>query len=264
TLSYEKTPDQMTISSLSAHENTLLIMFWNTLQQSLQNINKNLTEVNGHFILDNNIQIGGGLGFSAALCVVITRWLIWSHWLSQKKLFPFAQHLENIFHGKSSGADIAGALSDYLVHFDQSGSVHEIHVHWQPRLYLSYTGVTKVTETSINQVKKINQQYPKRARVINKEMRESVHMIEDALNVDEQHGLSLLASAIEHAHHCFEEWELITPEIQKHIDQLYAAGAIAVKPTGAGAGGYLLSLWENTPPATLPFELIPVVVPEHI
>lgn len=90
-------------------------------------------------------------------------------------------------------------------------------------------------------------------------MQKSVFMIEEALALkDETHGLSMLASAINAAEHCFEEWELITTELKQHLDRLHQLGAIAVKPTGAGAGGYVLSLWKNNPPQSSDIELIPL------
>ena len=42
---------------------------------------------------------------------------------------------------------------------------------------------------------------------------------------------------------CFEQWGLIDSSVQAEMDRLSAQGALAVKPTGSGGGGYLLSLW---------------------
>ena len=66
--------------------------------------------------------------------------------------------------------------------------------------------------------------------------------------MQKEEGLELLISAIEQAAHCFKEWNLITAQLQQHINQLQRIGALAAKPTGAGQGGYVLSLWQNPPP----------------
>ena len=61
-----------------------------------------------------------------------------------------------------------------------------------------------------------------------------------------------LADAMNQAQHCFHAWGLITPALAAHMQALRNAGAIAVKPTGSGGGGYVLSLWEQQP---LPIEI---------
>jgi mevalonate kinase len=46
--------------------------------------------------------------------------------------------------------------------------------------------------------------------------------------------------------------------------QLLEAGACAIKPTGSGGGGYILSLWQKDPPAAITSKLIAVTRPENI
>jgi mevalonate kinase len=41
------------------------------------------------------------------------------------------------------------------------------------------------------------------------------------------------------------------------MEMLKKAGAVAVKPTGSGGGGYVLSLWTTQPPEELLSKLIP-------
>jgi mevalonate kinase len=42
---------------------------------------------------------------------------------------------------------------------------------------------------------------------------------------------------------------------------LEKAGAAAVKPTGSGGGGYVLSLWAGEVPASLKAQLVPIPQP---
>ncbi|MGL5742806.1 MAG: mevalonate kinase family protein [Legionella sp.] len=233
-------------------------IFLLALQQALSLLHKKIHDVHGTFFLNNTIQVGAGLGFSAALCVVISRWLIWGHWIKEKKLFSFAHQMENYFHGKSSGADIAGSLAESLVHFETSGVMHEIPMHWQPKLYLSYSGTGAETKNTISNIMLLHKEKPSRLKLIDKQMQESVFLIEHALTIDKEHGFPLLIFAIQKSQNCFKEWGLITPNLQKHMDDLSSKGAIAVKPTGSGGGGYVLSLWEDEPPKKNTLELIPL------
>lgn len=265
TLTYQPTNDPVYIAndpifvgSTSKYGDNLSILFRNTLQNVLQQVHKDISEVHGKFLIENHIEIGGGLGFSAAFCVIFTRWLIWNHWLEEKKLFSFARQLEDIFHGKSSGADIAGAIANHIIHFEIAGDIYKIEPLWKPKLYLSYSGCPKKTDETINKVKAFRKEHPELSKSIDNEMRESVLMIEEAFKMDEKHGLPLLRSAILLANHCFEVWGLNIPELKQHFEQLYHMGAIAIKSTGAGGGGYVLSLWETPPPLDSPIELIPL------
>ncbi|MBA3660600.1 MAG: hypothetical protein H0W64_02635 [Gammaproteobacteria bacterium] len=257
-LSFQPSELPLELVCRTPYEDTFRLFFWNTFMSGLQLLKKNKWEIKGKFDLENNIQMGAGVGFSSALCVAITRFFIWSQWLEEDKLFEFARKLENIFHGQSSGLDIAGAIANHIVHFEKSGEIHEIQTNWQPLFYLSYSGYGKNTSEAVNHVKKIRHNNPDVAKAIDEEMRQSVLMIEESLKMGADRGLPLLQAAIDHANHCFESWNLIPPELQKHIDELHQLGAIAVKPTGAGIGGYVLSLWDKTPPTQSKIELVSI------
>ncbi|HWU44642.1 MAG TPA: hypothetical protein VN132_14420, partial [Bdellovibrio sp.] len=64
-------------------------------------------------------------------------------------------------------------------------------------------------------------------------------------------GEALLSQAINQAGECFEQWNLNEGAPAKHIQWLRENGAIAIKPTGSGGGGYVLSLWHSKPPIDL-------------
>ena len=53
----------------------------------------------------------------------------------------------------------------------------------------------------------------------------------------------------------FDKAELTETTLRVTQDEI-DAGAAAVKPTGSGDGGYLLSLWKEAPPASL--NLVPI------
>lgn len=235
---------------------TLLMFFWGVLEAGLKIVNKKRSDVVGRFFLENNIPMGAGLGFSAALCVVVTRWFLWRGWIKEDELFEFARRLEDNFHGKSSGVDIIGAMANQGVYFKIGNVPQNLQVRWKPKLYLSYSEQVGVTAKCIAAVNELWQADEQRGKRIDHDMADSVLTAERALALNEEEGFALLTTAINKANLCFEEWGLAQGNIQTHTQQLLASGAAAVKPTGAGGGGYVLSLWETAPKNNLPFELI--------
>ena len=93
-----------------------------------------------------------------------------------------------------------------------------------------------------------------RARAIDQQMADSVHQVQQALN---DKSIQHLAHAINQAADCFQQWGLITDTLASQMHALRQAGAIAVKPTGSGGGGHLISLW-NSPPPPMPIALTPI------
>ena len=73
--------------------------------------------LNGVLLIVNRLPCGAGLGASAALCVALARWLEARGLVSSGAIHEFARQLENLFHGESSGLDIAVALRERPVMF---------------------------------------------------------------------------------------------------------------------------------------------------
>jgi mevalonate kinase len=196
------------------------------------------------------------MGFSAAFCVSLTKLFQYKGWLTAEDSFEFARKLEDHFHGKSSGVDIAGSLFDGGMKFNMKEGATPIQLNWRPQLYLSHSGKVSVTSKCINVVNELWESNKTLAEQIDLNMSDSAKLAEKALGESEPVGLDLLKSAILKANHSFSQWGLLDNELNAHIQQLTEAGALACKPTGAGDGGYVLSLWDKMP--ELPFEMIAV------
>ena len=54
-----------------------------------------------------------------------------------------------------------------------------------------------------------------------------------------------LARAMTLAQQCFETWGLVTPELIEQKHELLKQGALGVKLTGAGLGGFWVALWKS-------------------
>lgn len=226
------------------HGNSTHMALWvhRVLECALRYVAKPSHLLTGKIRIDSNIPPGLGLGSSAALCVAIARWFAYKQWITEAEISNFARELEHLFHGRSSGLDIAGVNAKSGIYFKQ-GEVEPINMAWQPDWKLTSCGEEGNTATCIERVQTLWQRHPDVAAEIDVCMGESVDLARRALETDTPFSRQQLKQAIELGHQCFEAWELITPALEKHIQALYDQGAIAVKPTGSGCGGMVVSLW---------------------
>lgn len=233
-------------------------ILFNLIRRGFELLDLNIQNFCGTFEFSNQLPVSSGLGASAALCVAISNWFIHQQLLSSSEQYIFSKELENIFHSKSSGLDIAGSLCQHGVHFKQ-GTMTPLKLTWQPLWFLSFSGVTGITSACVKKVEDLNRQSPHKGLQIDAKMAESVRLAYDALSkIHSEQSLDELTIAINLAHECFENWDLINAQLKQHIQHLKKAGAIAAKPTGSGGGGYVLSLWKTPPPAELSQHLISV------
>jgi mevalonate kinase len=232
------------------------LLFWSVLEQGMHLLGKSLNTLSGHFNLHSNIPIGVGLGASAALCVAMARWFAHQAMVAYDQIPVFAKELEHLFHGKSSGLDIAGVATEAGIYF-KAGACSPIQQTWKPQLYLSSCGQIGITSHCIHQVQTLWQNQEALARDIDEQMTASVGLAQQALQQDPLQGQETLTVAINQAAHCFRQWGLVSENLERHMENLTEAGAVAVKPTGSGGGGYVVSLW-NSPPPDMAIQLIPV------
>lgn len=257
-LSFQETTQPLTIAFSGPHGNELNLLFWGVIEKAMEMTRLNREEVKGRFNIENSIPVGAGMGASAALCVAISQWFEWKGLVSANELPEFARQLENLFHGESSGVDIAVALSGSGLKFVRGGERSPLKLAWQPKWFVSYSGRRGVTSECIQKVRELAAANPELAARIDEQMKEAVLMAEKALLDDSQNGLETLAKAIEKARDCFEKWGLAGGESGAHMASLIEHGALAVKPTGSGNGGFVLSLWRQDPPAAIKSSLIPL------
>lgn len=234
------------------------LLFWSVLEQGQQLLGQSLNRLTGHFHLHCNIPVGVGMGASAALCVAMARWFAAQKLITIETVPLFAKNLEDLFHGKSSGLDIAGVSAESGIYFKQ-GQVNPMTQQWKPTWYLSSCGQIGFTSHCINQVNQLWQNDRAQAERIDLSMQNAVDKCGEALQKEySPAALTMLSDAVQQAGQCFKDWGLVSENLGHHIQSLLNMGALAVKPTGSGGGGYVVSLWENHPPAPSGFEWIPI------
>lgn len=256
TLTFEPTSTKLSADFSGDMGQEMHLLFWSVLERGQTLLGHSLNDLTGHFQIESNIPIGVGMGASAALCVAMARWFAAQQLLSTEAIQAFAQELEHLFHGQSSGLDILGVTATQGVYF-QKGQGTMIHQQWQPTWFLSFCGQSGITSHCIKEVNQLWDHDKAKAEMIDERMQQAVNKAKEALEHATPDSIVTLTEAINEGSECFKQWGLVTEMLQKHMQFLTHQGALAVKPTGSGGGGYVLSLW-NKPLPIMPFELIPV------
>jgi mevalonate kinase len=177
--------------------------------------------------------------------------------LPAENIFACAHKLEHPFHSQSSGCDVMGALQETPFIYQMDAPVQPLILTWQPHLYLSHCGEHAATHTCVEQVQHLQSQDPQKATALDQRMQQATDEMITALQTTKHNRRDTLQHAITCAADCFEAWQLTSPTLTAHMQQLTQRGALACKPTGAGGGGLILSLWA-TPPTHQAIGMIPV------
>ncbi len=249
TLGFKTNTTELSLNVTGDAQIKLHGLFWDVIKHGFRLLTQSFDELTGYFCLQNTIPIGVGMGASAALCIAVSRWFAAQQMIYTTEIESFAQDLEHLFHGKSSGLDITGVAATTGVYF-QKKHTSPIKQTWKPKWYLSNCGQVGITADCIKIVDALWETDAVHAATIDQQMHDSVIQAISALENNSPQSLSDLAKAINKAACCFQDWGLIHSGLKQHIQTLRDAGAIAVKPTGSGGGGYVVSLWDREPSNT--------------
>lgn len=240
TLSYEATQNPLKVMATGEHGADMKVVFEHVLAHGMQRLQQSMSLLTGTFYLENQIPLGVGMGASAALSVAVTRWFAAQFSVENEAMF--ARELEHLFHGTSSGLDIAGVSSSSGVLFHQ-GVVTPLEPAWDPVWQLSYSGHVGLTAESIQRVQALWARDAEAAKALDDTMHACVQQAKAALTTKTSSSCADLAAAMNRAATCFVAWDLVTEGMATHMQSLREAGALAVKPTGSGLGGFVVSLY---------------------
>lgn len=218
------------------------------LERALQNVGRTFDDLRGVYRVDSTIPIGAGLGASAALSVAVARFFEHLEWVQSDALFDFSRELENIFHGESSGVDIAVALEGSPIVYSRQSPIQRLKIENSYWLFVSHCGTKGVTVDCVRLVKDLWRHDSVKAKSIDIQMEESVRLAQRAFGPGG--SLKEMRRSFELARSCFESWGLTQGKLEDHMQALLQAGAVAIKPTGSGGGGHVLSLWSSRPQET--------------
>mgnify|MGYP003949880961 CR=1 FL=1 len=201
-------------------------------------------KLSGQLIIDNQIPIRSGLGSSAALCVSLVKWFsTLKNNFSEDELIKVAIKLEDLFHGKSSGLDVSVVFFEKPLLFSKEGYQFLPQLENKSNFRFHHTGEYSSTKDCIEDVNQFTEKNPKASKELDKQMATAVDIITQGLS--EGLNKKKIVEGINLAQNCFESWQLVSSRAKKMIKKLKEDGALAVKMTGAGKGGYLVSFWDN-------------------
>lgn len=260
-LVYNSHPSGLNSEISSELNSALNIKFRNKVNQNLEDIvrtvlNRIFNKLNiqprsfkGQLEFDSHILFGAGMGASATLCVALTELFHKLNYINENQKYEFARDLENIFHGESSGVDVAVTLYNQALVFSRNSKKttflqSPLLSHFEPYLYLSHTGAFGITKECVEQVKKMHEHNNAFATQIDAQMQDAVLQFKNLLSLNEFNEESWI-QAMQKAHQCFYDWELVNETVVAHENLLKRSGALAVKLTGSGNGGFMLSLWRH-------------------
>lgn len=197
----------------------------------------------GRFEIQSDIPVAAGLGSSAALCVAVSASIDPTLIQDTPRWRQIATRLEDRFHGTSSGMDIAVCVAREPIAFVRGEAPRTLGFRALPRFTFHDSGIPKKTKESVASVAAA--QRPDLDRRMGDATQSAIEGLHAYALGRKRVGLDMVALAMTEGMLCFEEWGLVPPPIRSLADQLLSEGALAVKLTGAGGGGYLVALWND-------------------
>lgn len=229
----------------NSNSKILKVLFNHLFNLILNKISEKIIDIKGTLIIENTLSFGGGLGSSAALCAAVSLWLKELNVIKASQVFSFAKSLEDSFHFKSSGADIAASLSNSTILFNVNTDCKNIVFKNSPILYLSNLNSKRSTKKAVLQTQSWIKKNPKQALQVDNQVQKATDLILKTKNLTKLQSIPYFTEAFYLSTDSFDQWGLLTQDLKKHILDLKTNGAIAAKPSGAGLGGCVLSLWKK-------------------
>jgi len=219
------------------------ILIEGTFEKAFELLEVSKNHIKSTIHIESLVPLGKGFGGSAALCVFVARSVKELGLLTERSVFSFSVELENMFHGESSGVDIAGCLSESPQVYVRGKVLKPLESNLKGLVFgLTDTGENGDTEDCIEKVLRLKSRDQDLFYSLDGEMDEASKLLGEAIELGNQ---TLLAQSFAQASDVFKSWGLITEEMQKVSVALKKQGALATKPTGSGLGGCVLSVWRE-------------------
>ncbi|MBU6428921.1 MAG: mevalonate kinase [Cyanobacteria bacterium REEB65] len=189
----------------------------------------------------SQIPIGSGLGSSAAILVAATRGLF-AHFgvhPPDREIQRLAHAAEMGVHGRSSGLDVATAVSDAPLYYTTGCPARVLNVGTPFHLLVSLSGLPSFTRKVVLDIRQQRERQPERIAAV---FAEIGALSRQAAVAIEQGDLAALGDLMNRNHSLLTQLGVSCPELDRLVHAGNAAGALGSKLTGAGRGGCALAL----------------------
>lgn len=194
-------------------------------------------------IIESDIPMGSGLGSSAALCHAILK----AHHLNQslESTLSLCHQGEKILHGRSSGVDPYTVVLGKAIVFQHNKEFRELNTQAFINSHLCFvlcdTGQAHQTEEIIHQQKILKEKSPQLWQEIIENLAKLSALMLPAF---ESHPENI-ASLMKDIDTQLKTFGVCNEACLQQANKLTQLGALATKITGAGMGGFILSLFEK-------------------
>jgi mevalonate kinase len=191
------------------------------------------------------IPIGAGLGSSASINVAIISAVsrLLGVRLDKKEICKLAFTPENVLHGKSSGVDQATCSYGGIIQFTRPFNVKPVRIRESPKIVVCDTGIHHSTKNLVGAVLKRSKKQKSNFQRYVSQVKQISHSAVRALETQDD---TMLGSLMYENHELLRKVGVSHPMLDKLVETARRAGALGAKLTGAGGGGCILALYEDT------------------
>jgi mevalonate kinase len=192
-----------------------------------------------------DLPLGSGLGGSAAIAVAVARALLAASAEpeTEARVLAAAAAWEQVFHGNASGVDAAAAYSGTCIWFTKAQGPQPIRVRTPLRLAICLAGPPASTKQMVESVKQLGERRPD---LFGKSLSGIESLVKNARLCIEGGDLSSLGQLMNLNQMLLSGLFLSTPEIERACAVAREAGALGAKLTGAGGGGAVIALAQES------------------
>ena len=189
--------------------------------------------------LSSEIPVSSGLGSSAsassALSLAISKELGFK--LKLQEVAELAWSIENIVHGKSSGADPFGVTFGGVIRY-REGGFEKVEMIQCPQITVGNTGVKADTGDSVRDVMMLKKKYPE---FFEHYLEAMLHIVDYGQKYLEEGDMEHLGDVMNINHGLLSAIGVSSPELEKLV---WAARKVSpgAKLCGSGRGGIMIAL----------------------
>lgn len=191
------------------------------------------------------IPIGAGLGSSASINVAIISAVSRSFGarLNKKQICKLAFTPENVLHGRSSGVDQATCSYGGIIQFTRPFNVKPVRIREPPKILVCDTGIHHSTKNLVGAVLRRSRKQKTNFQQYVSQVKQISHSAVKALETEDN---TMLGTLMYENHELLKKVGVSHPMLNKLVDTARKAGALGAKLTGAGGGGCILALYEDS------------------